>query len=321
MRCSAASLVFWFVFSASVWSTAADQPATTHFSNLPVGAQSSISAAVGRDDAAYAMRRQGEGFHAGSPRGGLAADFTSGGVKLRASRTQWRMAFVGYGYGEALRSSAPVAPQAKLNRVEYRRGELTEWYVNGPGGLEQGFTLAAAPGKSNGQPLTIALAVSGNLRGTVQKDGHELKLEGIGGNDLRYAGLSAFDATGKELRAWLEWSGSELRLKIQDTQAHYPVVIDPWMQLAELTASDGQGGDHFGFVTIHGDTIVVGAPLATVWGQHSAGRSLRFRQAEDRVDQPDRHSQADRFGWTGVRRLRSLSWDERRGRYGWSVGS
>jgi hypothetical protein len=196
-----------------------------------------------------------------------------------------------------------------LNRVEYQRGELTEWYVNGPAGFEQGFTLASAPGKSNGQPLTIALAVSGHLRRTVQKDGHELKLEGIGGNDLRYTGLSAYDATGKELRAWLEWSGSQLRLKVEDGQAQYPVVIDPWMQLAELTASDGQGGDGFGEATIQGNTIVVGALLATVGGNNQQGAAYVFIKPKT--------------GWTNATQVAKLTASDGQAfdRFGVSIGT
>ena len=42
----------------------------------------------------------------------------------------------------------PVA-EAELvvgaNRIEYRRGKLTEWYVNDARGVEQGFILAEAP--------------------------------------------------------------------------------------------------------------------------------------------------------------------------------
>jgi len=34
-----------------------------------------------------------------------------------------------------------ASPRANHNRVEYRRGPLPEWYVNGPLGLEQGFTV------------------------------------------------------------------------------------------------------------------------------------------------------------------------------------
>jgi len=46
----------------------------------------------------------------------------------------------GYGYGKKL--NAPAAPKLAGDgtRLEYRRGDLTEWYVNGREGLEQGFT-------------------------------------------------------------------------------------------------------------------------------------------------------------------------------------
>ena len=35
-----------------------------------------------------------------------------------------------------------IAPRASANRVTYARGPISEWYVNGPLGLEQGFTIA-----------------------------------------------------------------------------------------------------------------------------------------------------------------------------------
>ena len=44
------------------------------------------------------------------------------------------------GYGRSLEPVAAAAPAAHANRVSYRRGSLTEWYTNGPLGLEQGVT-------------------------------------------------------------------------------------------------------------------------------------------------------------------------------------
>jgi len=47
---------------------------------------------------------------------------------------------------------------------------------------------------------------------------------------------------------------------VEDGGARYPVVVDPWIQQAELTPSDGGDYDHFGWsVAISGSTIVVGA--------------------------------------------------------------
>ena len=59
---------------------------------------------------------------------------------------------------------APAAPTARANRVSYRRGPLTEWYANGPLGLEQGFTLKAPSDRRRSGPLTLALSLSGSLR-------------------------------------------------------------------------------------------------------------------------------------------------------------
>jgi hypothetical protein len=56
-----------------------------------------------------------------------------------------------------------------------------------------------------------------------------------------------------------------------------PVTVDPWLQLAELTPSDGATGDIFGeSVSISGDTLVVGAPYATVNGKVSEGAAYVF---------------------------------------------
>jgi uncharacterized protein (DUF2345 family) len=146
--------------------------------------------------------------------------------------------------------------------VEYRRGSLTEWYVNGPAGLEQGFTITKPPGQANHRPLTIALSLSKDLTAIVGENRTDLRLKGPGGKaGLRYRGLSAADADGKKLPAWLEVQGEQLLLRVGDTVARYPVVIDPWVQLAELTASDGAPGDTFGSsVSISGNTVVVGSP-------------------------------------------------------------
>jgi len=54
----------------------------------------------------------------------------------------------------------------------YQRGVLTEWYVNGPLGLEQGFTLAERPAKANGSPLTFELSLSGDLLAVIDSDGN-----------------------------------------------------------------------------------------------------------------------------------------------------
>ena len=194
-----------------------------------------------------------------------------------SSGANWRLRFRGYGYGDAVRETSRVVPLLRANRVEYRRGSLTEWYVNGPIGLEQGFTISERPGTLTGQPLTIALSVSGNWRTTA--GGHRsLTLAGQDGKStLQYSGLSAYDANGKELQASMELRGNRLLLKVDDTLARYPVLVDPWLQRARLTATDGGVDDQLGWsVAISGNTVVLGSPFWQTGGGQSPGAAYVF---------------------------------------------
>jgi hypothetical protein len=112
-----------------------------------------------------------------------------------------------------------------------------------------------------GQALTIALTLSGDLSPSVDGSKHSLILsDATGHSQLRYGGLAAYDADGKELPAWLELQGKKLLLRVNDTGARYPLVIDPLIELAQLSAAKGQPGDEFGLsIAVCGRTIVVGA--------------------------------------------------------------
>ncbi len=58
--------------------------------------------------------------------------------------------------------------------------------------------------------------------------------------------------------------GTTLLVRVDDAGARYPLTIDPLIEQAKLTASDGAAGDRFGVsVAVSGDTVVVGAHLAT----------------------------------------------------------
>src|SRR5258706_5693746 len=90
-------------------------------------------------------------------------EFTSAGVNVRRGNSRWGLALQGYGYGNDVKLVGSAEPRVRANRVEYQRESLTEWYVNGPMGLEQGFTIDKAPGKADGTPLTIAISLTCNL--------------------------------------------------------------------------------------------------------------------------------------------------------------
>src|SRR5438132_302649 len=98
---------------------------------LQAGLREAASAAVGSGEASYRVRRDGAGFAAAS--GLLSSRFTRSAVSIGLG-----------GPGVSFRAAGlpAAAPVASGNRVTYRRGDVTEWYTNGPLGLEQGFTLA-----------------------------------------------------------------------------------------------------------------------------------------------------------------------------------
>ena len=150
--------------------------------------------------------------------------------------------------------------------------------MNGPAGLEQGFSLAKSPGQKRGEPLTIALSISGDLRATVDRQGAGLILTDASRREsLRYQGLSAFDASGAELTASLQLRGDQLLLQVNDHGARYPVTIDPWVQQAKLDGFRWAAGDQFASsVAVDRDTVVVGAFSATVGTNFAQGAAYVF---------------------------------------------
>jgi hypothetical protein len=178
-----------------------------------------------------------------------------------------------------LTAAVLAGPVARANRVVYRAGPLTQWYANGPAGLEQGFTVAAPPratGRTARQrPLTIALAVSGNAGARLGAGG---VVFGRPGHGLAYRDLVVSDARGRPLHAWLSLRPGTLMLHASTAGARYPLTVDPtFQQLAKLTASDGAGGDALGSaVAISGDTVVAGAPFASPGSSSQQGAAYVF---------------------------------------------
>ncbi len=213
--------------------------------------------------AIYALEESGHGTYRGvNPAQRLTLEFNGQEARLSHPDGSVNLHLTGYGYGDRLQKPADARLTGTGSRVEYQRGDLTEWYVNGSQGLEQGFALAHRPGTDRaGEPLVIALGVTGGLV-PAQKAGEDSVLfESSNGVVLRYAGLTAWDALGRILPSRLEVRGREIRLIVEDERAEYPLAIDPlWTQQQKLTASDGAANDVFGAtVSVSGDTAVIGA--------------------------------------------------------------
>jgi hypothetical protein len=234
------------------------------------------------------IRRAAEGnFEALNPRMNSSLHFTDKGAvfsKSGAGAPGWQfgISLARYGYAGHLQATGAGALQAEANRLSYRRGGMEEWYVNTPGGVEQGFTLAQAPKGGQAGDLVFDIAVSGSLAPRLSEDkGRLLLCDSAGAAVLTYSKLAAFDADGRKLPSAMSLAGPEgrtIRLSVDDTGAAYPVVVDPLVQSAKLTADDAAAFDYFGYtVSISGDLAVVGARQDDDGGSNSGAAYIFAR--------------------------------------------
>ena len=221
---------------------------------MPPAAQGPISGALGRGDARYRLA----GLRAGNPAQRLGIAFSAGGVTVRSGRGWARMSLTGFGRAGAVRAIAPVAPVAAANRVTYARGDVREWYENGPLGLEQGFTVARAPVGAG--PLRVSLALAGTLRPRLENGSVLLRGAGV---RLRYGGLIVTDARGRVLPAALAVRDGGVSIRADDRRATYPLTIDPFFQQAKLVGTGAVGPAKQGYsaaLSDDGNTALVGGP-------------------------------------------------------------
>lgn len=162
------------------------------------------------------------------------------------------------------------------NRAVYDRGAITEWYLNVPRGLEQGFTLSRKPDIAVGEPyspVVLGLGIGGDLRPIFGKDGQAVEFSAPGwGPRLRYASLVVTDASGRSLPARIESRSSRdfqgLALVIEDEDAAYPITVSPLLT-SGWSLPGSASGLHLGTaVAVAGDVngdgyedTLVGAPL------------------------------------------------------------
>lgn len=233
-----------------------------------------VAAVQGGAAEAYRIEPEpaGSGFRAQSAAQGFRTEFRAHGVEVSPAPADdagwtWDATPARWGCDDELSEIDDVQPSAQGNRVDYRREGLSEWYLSGPLGLEQGFTLATPPAcrGRGGQGVVIALR-GGGLEASIVDEGKTAVLRDGGGRAvLRYSDLYVVDATGKELAAELRTGPKGISIRFEDRDAAYPVTVDPliWVQQAELLAIGGAVSDDFGrsvALSEDGNTAVVGAP-------------------------------------------------------------
>ncbi|MCP5021468.1 MAG: hypothetical protein GY930_06800 [bacterium] len=194
--------------------------------------------------------------------------FDTRGVWIQSKDRSWSwgLQLETYGYdGSSIAVTRAQSTVAEGGRVESDwNANLQEWYIHGAVGLEHGFFLRERPARGAGLdlPLHFDLRVLGDLRGQVFSDGTGARfLDESGVPAITYTGLRVFDALGQDQSARMEMRDGVLRLVIDESQATYPLTIDPIAQTAYAKASNAEGGDRFGHaIAVDGNTVVVAAP-------------------------------------------------------------
>ncbi len=257
-------------------------------SALPAGASDGWAAVVGARLAAEAraITARDGAFRAALPAAGLLARFDPDGVTvgdaLALRTTAWGRSDELVRVGPrtpALGACTPAvdAQERCIQRLEYADGALTEWWVGLGDGLEQGWTLAAAPPGDG--PLMLDVAVDAAL--AIEADGDALAITDGDGRAWTVGALTAWDADGVTLAAALVVTDAGLRVVVDDAGAAYPVTVDPVYSTAsatldvetEATGSLGTAVAHVGDVDGDGyDDVLVGAHT---WSAYT-GRAYLF---------------------------------------------
>ncbi|MGH9936654.1 MAG: FG-GAP repeat protein, partial [Blastocatellia bacterium] len=216
-------------------------------------------------------------WHAPNPAAGYDAYVTEAGVSVAVNDQSYvSLSLHSLGYGHAMQGVAPGKVSGDKQTIDImREGGVREWYVNGPEGLEQGFTLAEPPGaRHKGIPLRLALQVSEGWRAVASEDGRRITLRGAHDQAVEYSKLVVSDSAGRIIPARLTVAGEQVVIEAEDHDAEYPLTIDPVFTFQQkLVAADAANGDFFGqAVALSGNTLAVGAPdddIGTNQGQGS----------------------------------------------------
>ncbi len=274
--CLPAVFLLIFLFSASSYS---GQEKKTSFADLDPLLQYRISEDQGRDNAAFHIRKEERVFKLDNTVLGLTCAIGQDGMEITkgAHRFGLGLSQARQGENSAVYARNMAKAHVQANRLTFsaktKDTPVSEWYVNGPQGIQQGWTISRRIG--NDDALILELAESGNLKMEIAEGGRAVALKDTEGNTiLHYRGLYVYDARRRALPAHFEKTDQSLRICIADKDALYPITVDPWTQAAKLTASDKSSSDCLGSsvaVSTDGSTVVAGAFYADPDGVSGAG--------------------------------------------------
>jgi hypothetical protein len=237
----------------------------------------------------YEAGLNSEGLQAPNRAHNLRTYFDATGIRVvdrtaAGSPVLVSLRLVGIGRGE---SPAPVDPgelKSEGARVEIRRPQIVEWYVNSAAGLEQGFGVPLRPAGDG--PLVVELAVN-HARAALESQRVLFRTDT--GRQLEYGQLAVFDSEGSPVEARFEVpEPGRVRLVVDDRGARYPLCIDPLLsaiadaQLEANQATAAMGTSVAGAGDVDGDgyaDAIVGAPSYDA-GEADEGAAFVFLGGE-----------------------------------------
>jgi hypothetical protein len=239
---------------------------------------SEVSGRIQRDEYRYSpVDGAANTWSAPSRAQDLRSRISANGIELTArtadvgeASEQWTASLATTRFGRVDSSFELTAATvtAEGERVELAHGPLTEWFVNDARGIEQGWTIARPPAGAG--PVWIGLEVGGDLCFRIDAGARSgVFVDANGAARVRYTGLLAFDASGRELAAQIATSPHGIGIAVDDSNAKYPLTVDPVLSGPTWTAESDQDSAFFGrSVACAGDVngdgfsdVIVAAPL------------------------------------------------------------
>lgn len=241
---------------------------------------------------AFYVRQVPEGYELANPAQRLRAQLSQGWLRItpeakaeEAKAEGFALRLQAYGYAGAVKPPVERRLQTRTNRLERDHGDLVEWYKNGRLGLEQGFTFPQLPAdRPANAPLTLVVEVAGDVTLSVSEKAQVLEIVlKRSGTRFRYGHWLAYDQRGNLLPISLKLDSEtkadnpRLLLEIIDTDAVYPLTVDPLIQQAEIPPGDPDPNNMYGFAAaIDGETAVIGGYLTDLSGATDAGAAYVF---------------------------------------------
>ncbi|MCP4896939.1 MAG: hypothetical protein GY906_08180 [bacterium] len=257
---SAVGIVFVSFFAA------ADPPSTGVGSEEWAGIQQRIEAerhSITNSD------RPGRLWQAGNPGQGFTTHFGDEDILLvprGRGEPAWELGLqlAAWGAEYELQQVNPALVTHDGNRVEYRRGLLSEWYINTPEGLEQGFTIDGPP-TGGVEDLVLEFSLVGELTTRLARDGMAVTFQPeTASATVLCSGLTARDSEGTELELWmdLDAEGKRLRITVAVEGVDWPITAT-WNITQEVklvpTIDQNTSSAHFGHsLAVDGDIMAVG---------------------------------------------------------------